>query len=156
MCMRTCLQHRVHVARVAQVGHPHKPSRATEPLQGTGSTSRFRDSVELEGAIQVDLHLRHRLVSLGEFSGVDPPVLEVPAQLRVQHHVVLVGGVRVDVPAAVGRDGAQLDSEGVAFSGLFIVLEGGAAASGPVPVGPTAADVALVSVLLAVLLLLLF
>ena len=89
------------VARVAQVGQ----ADGTRAGDGVEGRPRLRDAVKLVGQVQVDLQLRHRFLGLDQPPPVNAPVRQVGGQVGVQHHVVFIGGIGVDV-GGVGSDGA--------------------------------------------------
>ena len=78
--------------------------------------------VAARGAGRARLQLGHGLGRLLHGGHVDAPVAKVRLELRVEHEVVLVGGVAVDV-RAVRRDGAQLDHERVFVARVVEVLQ---------------------------------
>mmetsp|Transcript_27860 Transcript_27860/g.65032 ORF Transcript_27860/g.65032 Transcript_27860/m.65032 type:complete len:213 (-) Transcript_27860:634-1272(-) len=100
------LEHRVDVARIAQVAHANE----TRPVDRRKLFPRLSDLIELELLVRVDVHLGDRGFCLLHAHHVDSPVCQVLGQLRVAHLSVLVVGVAVHVGAA-RRDGAQLDNQ---------------------------------------------
>ena len=105
------LHHRVHIAAVAQVDHPREPG----PVQRHQFRPGFLQEIPLVVLlIQVQLHLRHILLSLqknwnkiiilfplkkkptGNFStdffhllDIDAKMSQMIRQQRVQHHIIL-------------------------------------------------------------------
>jgi hypothetical protein len=72
--------------------------------------------VEVVVQVEVDVHLGHGLGRLLHLHHVDSEVGEVLPEQRVDHHVVLVGGIAEDV-CALGGDGAELDAQHVVLKG---------------------------------------
>mmetsp|Transcript_12370 Transcript_12370/g.17641 ORF Transcript_12370/g.17641 Transcript_12370/m.17641 type:complete len:324 (+) Transcript_12370:261-1232(+) len=115
------LQHRVHVARVADVDQPDK----ARPTQRRQISPRFLDSVELEFEGHVHLHLRQSFVCLLHLHDVYPPPSQVLRQHRVGYHVVLISGITADI-SAFWRDSPQFDHKRVVLTlrqELFVVVE---------------------------------
>mmetsp|Transcript_25412 Transcript_25412/g.73287 ORF Transcript_25412/g.73287 Transcript_25412/m.73287 type:complete len:604 (+) Transcript_25412:726-2537(+) len=135
------LDRRVHVAGVPQVLEADQAGTA-QPLQGL--VARLTDAAPVVVHVQINLHLCERLVGLLHLHRVNAPVLEMPRQVGVLDHVVLVGGVGVDV-GALRRDRPELHDEREEVAPLLLLVEvvqRPVAAAGAVPEAPATADVA--------------
>ena len=129
------LQHAVDVAAVPQVGQPEEPRPRPHHLQ---PLARLGDQIELKADVLIDLQLGHRLGRLGALHHANAPVRQVLPQLRIQHHIVLVRRVRVDVRPR-RRDRPQLHHQRILLPllpHLLIVPHRRPVPPAPVPLRP--------------------